>query len=187
MTKCKYIDEYILSIRTGSVQASKELKQACDLIENRLNNPDVYIDTGKIEKAIELIERYFKMTLFPWERFIIALIHCYYESTDTVVFSEFFIMMGRGNGKNGFISGVAWYLTTMYHGIQGYNVDIIANSEEQAKTSFDDIYQMLEDTWAKSKKFFYKTKESITSLKTRSYIKYNTLMQKQKTVSGQRA
>lgn len=185
MTKCKYIDEYILPIRSGDIPASKELRQACDLIESKLNDTDVYIDTGKIEKAIELIERYFKMTLFPWERFIIALIHCYYKSTDTVVFSEFFIMMGRGNGKNGFISGVAWYLTTMYHGIQGYNVDIIANSEEQAKTSFEDIYQMLEDTWTKSKKFFYKTKELITSLKTRSYIKYNT--SNAKTKDGKRS
>lgn len=174
MTKCNYIDDYIVSIRSGKVPASKELHLACDYIENKLDNPDVFIDSEKIEKAIELIERYFKMTLFAWERFIIALIHCYYKSTDTVVFSEFLIMMGRGNGKNGFISGVAWYLTTIYHGINGYNVDIIANSEEQAKTSFDDIYQMLDDTWAKSKKFFYKTKEIITSLKTRSYIKYNT-------------
>jgi len=42
-------------------------------------------------------------------------------------------MMGRGNGKNGFISPVAWYLTTHYHGVKGYNIDIIANAEDQAK------------------------------------------------------
>ena len=169
-----YIQNYIGSIRRGDVPASKELHQACDYIEKKLSEPDVLIDTAKTDKAIELIERYFKMTLFPWEKFVLALIHCYYKSTDTLVFSEFFIMMGRGNGKNGFISGVAWYLTTHYHGVQGYNVDIIANSEDQAKTSFDDIYQMLDDTWAKSKKFFYKSKEEIVNLKTRSYIKFNT-------------
>lgn len=169
-----YIQDYIRSIRAGEVPASKELHQACDYIERKLSGPDVLIDTAKTDKAIELIERYFKMALFPWEKFILALIHCYYKSTDTLVFSEFFIMMGRGNGKNGFISGVAWYLTTHYHGVQGYNVDIIANSEEQAKTSFNDIYQMLDDTWDKSKRFFYKSKEEIVNLKTRSYIKYNT-------------
>ena len=169
-----YIQDYIRSIRAGEAPASKELHQACDYIERKLSGPDVLIDTAKTDKAIELIERYFKMALFPWEKFILALIHCYYKSTDTPVFSEFFIMMGRGNGKNGFISGVAWYLTTHYHGVQGYNVDIIANSEEQAKTSFNDIYQMLDDTWDKSKRFFYKSKEEIVNLKTRSYIKYNT-------------
>lgn len=91
-----------------------------------------------------------------------------------VVFDEFFIEMGRGNGKNGFISPVAWYLTTHYHGIKEYNIDIIANSEDQAKTSFNDVYNVLEKTWKKSKKFFYKTKEQIVNLKTKSYIKFNT-------------
>lgn len=169
-----YIQDYIQSIRGGEVPASREMRQACDYIERKLNNPDVFVDTEKTEKAVELIERYFRMKLFPWEKFVLALVHCYYKSSDTLVFTEYLIMMGRGNGKNGFISGVAWYLTTMYHGIPGYNVDIIANSEDQAKTSFEDIYQMLEDTWAKSKKFFYKSKEEIVSLRTRSYIKFNT-------------
>ena len=169
-----YIQDYIRSIRSGEVPASREMHQACDYIEGKLNNPDVFVDTEKTEKAVELIERYFRMKLFPWEKFVLALVHCYYRSSDTLVFTEYLIMMGRGNGKNGFISGVAWYMTTMYHGVTGYNVDIIANSEDQAKTSFEDIYQMLEDTWAKSKKFFYKSKEEIVSLRTRSYIKFNT-------------
>ena len=169
-----YIRDYIQSIRSGEIPASREMHQACDYIEGKLNNPDVFVDTEKTEKAVELIERYFRMKLFPWEKFVLALVHCYYRSSDTLVFTEYLIMMGRGNGKNGFISGVAWYLTTMYHGVPGYNVDIIANSEDQAKTSFEDIYQMLEDTWAKSKKFFYKSKEEIVSLRTRSYIKFNT-------------
>lgn len=169
-----YIQDYIRSIRSGEVPASREMHQACDYIEGKLNNPDVFVDTEKTEKAVELIERYFRMKLFPWEKFVLALVHCYYRSSDTLVFTEYLILMGRGNGKNGFISGVAWYLTTMYHGVPGYNVDIIANSEDQAKTSFEDIYQMLEDTWAKSKKFFYKSKEEIVSLRTRSYIKFNT-------------
>ena len=174
MTNCKYIDDYIGAIRSGQVPASREIHQACDYIARKLDDPDVFIDVGKAERAVTLIEKYFKIALFDWERFIIALIHCYYRSTDTVVFSEYLIMMGRGNGKNGFISGVAWYLTTADHGVPGYNVDIIANSEEQAKTSFEDIYQMLDDNWGKLKKFFYKTKAIITSLRTRSYIKYNT-------------
>ncbi len=180
MTGCQYIDEYAEALRSGKTPASKEMLLALELIERKLDSEDVFIDIEKTEKAIELIERYFKMRLFPWEKFVLSLIHCYYKSTDTVVFTEFLIMMGRGNGKNGFISGVAWYLTTKNHGIQGYNVDIIANSEDQAKTSFNDIYDMLSDTWSKSKKFFHKTKEIITNLNTRSYIKFNTSSAKTK-------
>lgn len=185
MTKCKYIDDYMEDIRTGAIPASKEIHQAMDYIESKLSSPDVFIDVDKTEKAKELIERYFEMKLMPWELFVLALVHCYYPANDTVVFDEFFIMMGRGNGKNGFISAIAWYLTTHYHGVNGYNVDIIANSEDQAKTSFEDIYEMLERTWAKSKLFFYKSKELIKNLKTGSYIKFNT--SNAKTKDGKRS
>lgn len=184
-TGCHYIDDYLNRIISGELRASKELKQAAQYIPAKLTMPDVYIDTDATDKAIELIERYFGYVLLDWERFIIALVHCYHQTDDTVVFSEFLIMMGRGNGKNGFISGLAWYLTTKYHGIDGYNVDIIANSEDQAKTSFDDIYDVLERTWAKSKRFFYKSKELIKNLNTRSYVKYNT--SNAKTKDGKRS
>lgn len=175
MLKCRYISQYIADIRSGKIKASKELKLAVELIERKLSPPaNVFIDVEKSDKAVELIEKYFKIKLVPWECFVIELVHCYYPENDTVVFDEFFIMMGRGNGKNGFISGLAWYLTTHYHGVEEYNVDIIANSEKQAKTSFFDVYKMLTKTWDISQHFFRKTKEEIVNLKTDSYIMFNT-------------
>lgn len=174
MTRCSYIDDYMEAIRSGKIPAPKEIHQAMDLIERKLSDSDIVIDIQKAEKAAELIERYFNFKLMAWELFILALVHCYYRSEDAVVFKEFLIMMGRGNGKNGFISGLSWYLTTKYHGISGYNVDIIANSEDQAKVSFSDIYETLSHTWEQSRKFFYKSKVEIRNLNTRSYIQYNT-------------
>lgn len=180
MKKCRqrdyhpFIDAYMDGVRDGSIIVGEDIKLAMDYIEFKLNDPDVFIDDDKIDKAVELMERYFEIKLYDWELFVTALIHCYYKSDDTVVFSTIFIMMGRGTGKNGFISPVAWYLTTHYHGVKGYNVDIVANAEDQAKTSFDDIYEVLESKWTKLKKFFYKTKEIIVNLKTKSYIKFNT-------------
>lgn len=186
--KCSYhpyIDSYMDSIRSGEIPSSNEIKQAMDYIEFKLHNSDVVIRSDMIDKAVELIERYFELKLLNWELFVIALIHCFYKSSDTVVFDEFLIVMGRGNGKNGFISPIIWYLTTHYHGIKGYNIDIIANNEDQAKTSFDDVYNVLEQTWRKSKKFFYKSKQKIVNLRTNSYIKYNT--SNAKTKDGKRS
>jgi len=190
MRKCRkknyhpYIDAYIDGIYDGSVTPSDEVILAADIVEEKLNDPRVFIDSEKIDKAVELTERYFEIKLFDWELFLFALIHCYYDN-DTLVFNQIFIMMGRGNGKNGFISPVAWYLTTHYHGIKGYNVEIIANSEDQAETSFNDIYEVLESHWAKLKKFFYKTKELIKNLKTGSVIKFHT--SNAKTKDGKRS
>lgn len=186
--KCKfnkYIDSYMDKIRNNKIPSSNELKQAMDYIEKKLSNPDVIIKNEMIDKAIELTERYFDMKLMDWELFLFALIHCYYKSNDMVVFDEFLIVMGRGNGKNGFISPVGWYLSTHYHNVKGYNVDIIANSEEQAMTSFGDIYEVLENTWKKSKHFFYKNKQEIINTRTNSYIKYNT--SNAKTKDGKRS
>lgn len=121
-----YIESYLKRIEEEPDKFSAEMKKAEKYIREILADEDVFIDDKKIEKAKELIERYFKMPLFDWELFVLGLIHCYYKSTDTVVFTEFFIMMGRGNGKNGFISGIVWYLTTHYNGVDGYNVDISA-------------------------------------------------------------
>ncbi len=179
-----YIDSYIDGVRSGAIPACKELKQAMDYIEEKLDDPDVIIKGDMIDKAVDLIERYF-YKLLDWELLVLALIHCYYKSNDMVVFDEYLIMLGTGNGKNGFISPVSWYFTTHYHGIKNYNVDIVANSEDQAKTSFDDIYEVLENSWDKLKKFFYKTKQKIVNLRTNSYIKYNT--SNAKTRLGKRA
>ena len=180
-----YIDNYIDGVRTGKIVGCQELKMAMDYIEEKLDNPDVFIDHDKIEKAVELTERYFEYKLFDWELFVFALIHCYYKSNDTVVFDEILLVMGRGNGKNGFISPVSWYLTTHYHGVKEYNIDIIANAEDQAKTSFDDVYGVLERTWGTSKHFFTKTKKLIVNTRTNSYIKYNT--SNAKTKDGKRS
>jgi len=169
-----YIDSYMDGVRDESIIAGEDIRLAMDYVEDKLSDPDVFIDTAAIDKAVELMERYFEIKLFDWELFVTACIHCFYKSDDTVVFSVIFIMEGRGNGKNGFISPICWYLTTHYHGIKGYNIDIVANAEDQAKTSFLDIYDVLERTWAKSKKFFYKTKEIIINFRTNSYIKFNT-------------
>jgi phage terminase large subunit-like protein len=180
-----YIDSYIDGCRNGEIVVGEDLLLALDVIEYKLNDPDVLIDTAKIDKAVELMERYFEISLFDWELLVTALINCFYISNDTVVFDEIMIMMGRGNGKNGFISPIAWYLTTHYHGIKGYNIDIVANSEDQAETSFNDIYEVLTNTWVKSKKFFYKSLEVIKNLITGSYIKYNT--SNAKTKDGKRS
>lgn len=167
----KYIDEYFALIDGDDFPVSNDILKAKRLIENKLSQEDVYIDHEQVELAITKIEEYFPYKLFIWEKFILALIHTYYDD-GTLVWSEFLLLMGRGAGKNGFISPVTWYLTTFY-GIQKYNVDIVANSEEQAKTSFMDIHDLLESNTKLQKAFRYNLKE-IVNKKSKSEIKYRT-------------
>jgi phage terminase large subunit-like protein len=169
-----YIDDFLDPIAHHEIPASQEMLKLVDYVHDILRNKDVVLDNEKTAKAIQLMEKYFKYKLFPWEKFDVAMMFARYKSDNTLVFTEHFMEIGRGNGKNGFISPVAWYLTTKYHGVRGYNVDIIANSEDQAKTSFEDVYEMLEATKTKSTKWFTWNKTQITNKNTNSYIKYNT-------------
>lgn len=179
-TGCKYIDDYANDILSGKIPAGKRLKKAMKYILAKLDNDDIFIDVEKTEKAKDLIEEHFEFELLPWQLFVLSLIHCFYISVDKVVFRKFLIVMGRGNGKNGFISALSWYFTTPAHGIKRYNVDIVANSKEQAATSFNDIYEMLEDGWDRLKRYFYKTLKMIKNLRTASVIRYHAANAKTK-------
>lgn len=168
-----FINSYLDKMENG-IQ-SREIHQAAAYVREKLSRPFVRIDSDKINRAVELMEKYFNMKLFPWEKFVVALVHCYDERNDTVIFDEFLLVMGRGNGKNGFISALIWYLTSAAHGVKGYNVDIIANSESQAKTSFDDVYNVIKtDKSGKLAKQFDAKKPVIMNRSTQSTINYNT-------------
>lgn len=168
----KHIDRYIDLVESGSLIVGEDIKKLIVLVKEKLSQSNVFIDSEKIDKAIEKIEEYFPYKLLDWEKFIIGLVHCYYDD-GTLVWNTFLLVMGRGAGKNGFISPLSWYLTTSFHGKREYNIDIVANSEDQAKTSFEDVYNVIDDN-KKLQKAFYYTKEKIIFKKTKSYIKYNT-------------
>ena len=81
--------------------------------------------------------------------------------------------MARGAGKNGLITVIAHFLISPLHGIDKYNVSIVANSEKQAKTSFVEMYETIETKY-ELKDWFYCTKKEIKSLDTNSILQYHT-------------
>ena len=169
----KYIDAYIRKVEDGAVVVGKDILNLINnVVKPKLSQPNVIIKHDMIEQAITKINEYFPFKLLDWQEFIIGLTHCYYDD-DTLVWDTYLTMMGRGAGKNGFISGLSFYFTTPFHGIKEYNVDIVANSEKQAKTSFMDVYNVIDEN-NKLKKAFKVTKEEILFKKTNSYIHYNT-------------
>lgn len=170
----KHIKEYVDLVLNNDVPACKELKLAMLKVINDLDQKGIEIKHDKIEDAISNMNKYF-FELLPWERFITAItVGCYKDGK--LLYNEIFVMVGRGNGKNGFISALCNYLLTHKHGIEEYNVDIVANSEKQAKTSFVDVYNMLKKPKNEKivKKYYDVTKKEITFKKTNSILAYNT-------------
>lgn len=173
ITYNQHIDTYIQLVESGKINTSKEVKELISYIKKKLDQENVVIKHDEIDEAIENIEKYFPFKLLVWQKFILAFIVGVFYDDGTLVFNEFFLMMGRGAGKNGFIAAVAFYLISK-QGIQGYNVGIVATSETQAKTSFLDVWNVLDDNWKKLKNHFKKTLELIRFNKTKAELNFYT-------------
>lgn len=175
----QYINPYMEKILNNEIEHCKEQELMIkNIVIPILEREDVYIDEDKIEKGLSL-QKYFPYQLIEWEVFLFALIVGVFFKNGDIVFKDIRIIVGRGSGKNGFISFLCFYFLSPYHGIRGYNIDLLANSEEQAMTTFNDVYEIVKEPFNnKLKKAleanYYATKEKILGKKTKSVLRFNT-------------
>lgn len=173
MTGYDVIDNYILDVRSGAYPVCREQLALCDFVEHVFATEDIRIDTEQLAKYFNF-QRFFPFNLLPWEKFVFALHNCCYKSDGQLRFPVLFCLLGRGAGKNGYLSFETFCLLTPVNNVKHYDVDIFAMSEDQAKTSFTDVYDVLEDNKATLSKYFKWNLECITNLKTKSNLKYRT-------------
>ena len=175
MTYNKYIQEYLDIIDNEVSPVCKEQKLLSKFIKKIFETENLIIDDEKVEKYFSY-QKYFPFDLFPWEKFCFVLHNCVFKENGLPRFPDLFILVGRGSGKNAYLGYEDFCLITPTNGIKNYDIDISANSEDQAKTTFMDIYNILEDPkhTKKMKKHFYWNKEEIINLKTKSRIKFRT-------------
>lgn len=171
----KYIQEYLDIIDNDIIPVCKEQKLLSKFIKKIFETENLIIDDEQVEKYFSY-QKYFPFDLFPWEKFCFVLHNCVFREDGLPRFSDLFILVGRGSGKNAYLAFEDFCLVTPTNGIKNYDIDISANSEDQAKTTFMDIYNILEDPklTKKMKKNFYWNKEEIINLKTKSKIKFRT-------------
>ncbi|MGL9969373.1 terminase TerL endonuclease subunit [Enterococcus sp. DIV1420a] len=165
------ISEWMYLVESREIETCQEQKELMPLVREKLDREDVFIDNKKIEKVIKRSEKYF-FTLHPFQKFFISFVVGVYYSDQTLVFDEYLFLSGRGTGKNGLISALVFSLPEI-NNINKYNVDIVANTKDQAQTSFEDVFDVIDES-VKLQKHFKHTKSVITHKKSRSKIKYHT-------------
>ena len=184
MICCKEIEEYL-----DFYEKSKNVfnKERILLIENivkpTLEREDVVFDSDTFYKCLKYCEKWY-YPLFPYQKFIYAFVFMY-DLEDFPLFRTFFIEMGRGNGKDGFICPLVDFLTSQYYGVKNYNIDIVANSESQANDTYLVIHEMRESNKTIMKKYFDWNKEETINKITKSRIRANT--SNPKTKDGKKA
>lgn len=171
----KEVKEYIDIVHENKNVVNKERLQLIDYIDKVFQNEELFYDVDQIEKYLSY-QKYFPFELFPWEKFLFVLHNCIFRKDGLPRWSDLFIIMGRGGGKNGYLSFEDFCLLTPTNGIYQYDIDISANSEEQAKTTFQEILSVLENPKyiKKFKKNFYWNQTIIRNKKTDSTLRYRT-------------
>lgn len=177
----KHVKWYIDKYKHGEIRLNSDRIKLIDHLENNvLYRDDLYFDNEQIELCIAFIERfYFKLQ--PFQKFLIAFVFLFDEE-DELYFEQFFWLVARGAGKNGLISGLSTYFISELHGIDNYDGTVVANTEKQAKTSFEEMHRMIikhglyegKINDVEGEGVFDLTKLRITSTKTQSKFEYAT-------------
>ena len=173
MKICKQVDEYINFVRSEEAVVCKEQLLLCDFVEKVFAEEDVYVDENQLERYLGL-QKHFPYKLLSWEKFCFALHNCTYRRDGQLRFPFFVILVGRGAGKNGYLAFENFALLTPVNGIKYYDIDMFATSEKQAKTTFEDVYNVLEDNKSYFKNYFKWNLECITNIKTGSRLRFHT-------------
>lgn len=171
MITVKEINDYIQFVHDHPDKINKKRKLLIkNIIKPILKRDDIFFDEETYRNCIKYCESNY-YPLFLYQKFVYAFVFMYLN--DIPLFGTFFIMMGRGNGKDGFMMPLANFLQTPLYGIKNYHIDIVANGEVQAKDSFKVVYDMLHNN-RKFKGKFDVTKELITNKITNAELRYNT-------------
>lgn len=137
---------YAQGVEDGSIIAGGHIRNAVRRYRLWQERKDIEFRAEQVERVISFfgILHHFKdaavgkaFLLEPWQEFLIACIYGWcYPGTDTRVVNNAYIEVARKNGKTAFAAGLC-----MYHlvadGVAGAEVDLVANSREQASIAFD--------------------------------------------------
>lgn len=172
-------EEYLELVENGPRRVCAEQKALAALVRRSFETEDIFIDTEQLGRYLGL-ERYFPFRLFPWEKFLTALWDCaYWRDSGLPRWPHVFCLLGRGAGKDGYISFSSMCSISPYCEVERYDVDICANLEEQAARPVADLVELLEATGsaAARKKLdlhFYHTRLAVQGRKNRGAVRGRT-------------
>lgn len=170
---CEEIREYLDFCRAGEVAVCKDQLQFCDMVERIFREEDIYVDEAQLTRYLGL-QKHFPYQLLPWERCLHALHNCTYRRDGSLRFPVLVVLVGRGAGKNGFLAFEDFCLLTPINGVKYYDIDLFATSEQQAKSTFEDVYNILEGRKKYFKNYFKWNLTVIQNIKTGSRLRYHT-------------
>ena len=172
-----HILRYMEMVENGEINSCVEQHDLMVHVRKCFDTEDIYTNDEQLEKYLGLSKYFPYEKIFEWEEFVLALHCCTYRTKDNMPrWTDLFMLVGRGAGKDGYIALESFCVSSEHNGIKNYDVDICANNEDQAMRPLKDVIVALEQPRqiAKMRKHFYWNKEEVVNLKTKSIIKGRT-------------
>ncbi len=137
---------YVDDVLNGKIAVGELIKLACQRFKDDLQREDIYFKESVVDKAINFIGtlKHFMgkssgkpFKLENWQQFIVAnIVGWYWKDNDTRRFTSSYIEVSRKNGKTALAAALCLYYL-IADGEDGAEVDLAANSKEQAKIAFE--------------------------------------------------
>ena len=137
---------YVEDVLNGKIVVGELIKLDCQRFKDDLQREDIYFNESVVDKAINFIGtlkhfmgkssgKHFKLE--NWQQFIIAnIVGWYWKDGNTRRFTSSYIEVSRKNGKTALAAALCLYYL-IADGEDGAEVDLAANSKEQAKIAFE--------------------------------------------------
>lgn len=136
---------YIEDVSSGKVVVGENIKLAIQRFQNDIQREDLEFKEDVVDGAIDFISTLKHFTgkssgqnfiLEDWQAFIVAnIVGWYWKDTDNRRFSSSYIEISRKQGKTALAAALCLYFL-IADGEDGAEVDLAANSKEQAKIAF---------------------------------------------------
>lgn len=137
--------KYIEDVASGNVVVGENIKLAVKRFQNDLLRDDLEFREDVVDDAIDFIATLKHFTgkssgknfiLEDWQAFVVAnIVGWYWKGTDNRRFSSSYIEISRKQGKTALAAALCLYFL-IADGEDGAEVDLAANSKEQAKIAF---------------------------------------------------
>lgn len=149
MNKEKPYYKYAKDVVEGKIVAGQNIIKSCQRFLDDLNNSKWDFREEKVERCLKFIStlKHFKgkssgenFILQPWQQFLVAnILGFYHKGTNTRRFTSSYIEVSRKNGKTAIAAALCMYFL-IADCEDGAEVDLAANSREQATIAFDFCY-----------------------------------------------
>lgn len=137
--------KYAEDVLSGKIVAGENIKLACQRFQRDLQRTDLVFREDIIDNAISFIGTLKHFTgkhsgqpfmLEDWQQWIVANIVGWFRKDNTRRFTSSYIEVSRKNGKTALAAALCLYFL-IADGEDGAEVDLAANSKEQAKIAFN--------------------------------------------------